>query len=365
MPVVRCVDCLAPYPENGLPYRCPKCGGIFDFDGPPDFDPRLVERNLPGYWRYQHAFSLFEKARMVTLGEGNTPLIWLEDGEHRVALKMEHLNPTGSYKDRGSAVLVSQLLGRGAERAVEDSSGNAGASFAAYAARGGLKARVFVPESASGPKRVQIESVGAELIPIPGPRSEAAKAVLREAEAGVPYASHAYLPFGLAGIATIAYEIWEELGQAPGSIISPVGHGGLLLGIVRGFAALEKAKLINKVPYYLAVQAENCAPMLAADQGGLEAMQSIHEGPTIAEGVRVRWPVRVKAILKEIPSRARKIVGINEEDLLQAFHDLPKHGIHVEPTSALAWAAYKKYRAILPEPIVLILTGSGLKSILS
>jgi threonine synthase len=365
MPSIRCVDCLTPYPETGLPYHCPACGGIYDFDGPPVFEPRKLEDGLPGYWRYRHAFSLVDSAPIITLGEGNTPLIWMEDGKQSVGFKMEHLNPTGSYKDRGSAVLVSQLIGRGATKAVEDSSGNAGASFAAYAARGGLKARVFVPETASGPKRVQIESVGAELIPVPGPRSEAARAVLAEADSGVPYASHAFLPFGLAGIATIAYEIWEEIGGVPGTIIVPVGHGGLLLGIVRGFAALKKENLIDRVPYYVAVQAENCAPMLAASRGGLEAMQSITEGPTIAEGVRVRWPVRVKATLNEIAPQNRMVIGINDEDVLQAFHYLPKRGIHVEPTSALVWAAYSKYRGNLPAPVIMILTGSGLKSSIS
>lgn len=362
MAVVRCVNCQEPYPEAGLPYRCPACGGIFDFDAPPVLDVQRLEPNLPGYWRYRHAFSLFDGAPVVSLGEGNTPLLWLEEGTQQAGLKMEHLNPTGSYKDRGSAVLISQLAGRGAREAVEDSSGNAGASFAAYAARAGLRGRVYVPESASGPKQVQIESVGAELIAVPGPRSEAARAVLQEANAGVPYASHAFLPFGLAGIATIAYEIWEQLGCAPGSIISPVGHGGLLLGIVRGFAALQQAGLIEQLPFYLAVQAENCAPLLALEQGGRKALESFSDRPTIAEGVRVIQPVRAGALLAEMPVAGRKIVGINEEVLMDAFHDLPKRGIHVEPTSALAWAAFKRYRQILPEPIILILTGSGLKS---
>ncbi len=123
--------------------------------------------------------------------------------------------------------------------AVEDSSGNAGASFAAYAARGGIKARVFIPESASGPKRRQIETYGAELIPVSGPRSAAAEAVEREAQAGEVYASHAYLPFGMAGIATIAYEIFEQLGRAPGTVIAPAGHASLVLGYSARFQSTK------------------------------------------------------------------------------------------------------------------------------
>ena len=365
MPIIRCTRCGDSYPESGISFRCPKCGGVYDFDGPPDFDANKIEPGLPGYWRYRHSFSLTEDAPIISLGEGRTPLIWMEERGQRVGLKMEHLNPTGSYKDRGSSVLLSQLAARGATEAVEDSSGNAGASFAAYAARAGIRARVYVPESASGPKRTQIEQVGAELVGVPGPRSAAAEAVLKEAEKGIPYGSHAYLPFGLPGIATIAYELWEELGDVPGTVIAPVGHGGLLLGIVRGFTALRNAGLINQEPFYAAVQAANCAPMVAAAKNGMQALQDLQEAPTIAEGVRVRWPVRVDTLLNEMDPARRMILGIGEEKLLQAFHDLPRHGVHVEPTSALAWAAFQKNLGIFPEPVVIILTGSGLKSTIS
>ena len=103
-------------------------------------------------------------------------------------------------------------------------SGNAGASFAAYAARAGINARVYVPDSASGPKRKQIEAYGAELVPVPDPRSKASQAVSQAAESGMVYASHAYLPFNLPGYATCAYEIYEQLGRGPGAIIVPAGQ---------------------------------------------------------------------------------------------------------------------------------------------
>ena len=285
MAKILCSDCKRPYPVEGIVYRCPVCGGVYDFDGPPDFSLEEIEPNLPGYWQYRHSFSLPDSAPLVSLGEGNTPLVWEDYHGRKIGLKLESLNPTGSYKDRGSAVLASQLLARGVEQAVEDSSGNAGASFAAYAAQAHIRARIFVPEAAAGPKRTQIEMYGADLVRVPGPRSEAAKAVLAQAEAGMAYASHAYLPFGLPGIATIAYEIWSSLGwMAPGSIIAPVGHGGLLLGIVRGFAALARSGLIAQPPYYLGVQAAACDPVVRAFKYGLAAMGTAGEGATLAEG---------------------------------------------------------------------------------
>ena len=364
MAVIRCEDCGQPFPEEALAYCCDRCGGIFDFDRPPDFDPNQVELQMPGYWRYRHTFDLVKGTPVVSLGEGNTPLVWDTYKGQRVGLKLESLNPTGSFKDRGSAVLVGLLLQRGVKEVVEDSSGNAGASLAAYAAQAGLLSRIYVPESASGPKRQQIEMYGADLVRVPGPRSEAAKAVLAQVKKGVAYASHAFLPFGLVGIATIAYELWEQMdGECPGSLIAPVGHGGLLLGIQRGFAALEKAGLISAPPYYVGVQTTACDPVVRAFQHGMDAMSGASEGPTLAEGVRVRAPVRVKALLEAINPQNGAFLSINEEGVMAAFTALARRGHYVEPTSGLVWAALDTLMGKIPEPVVVVLSGFGLKYI--
>lgn len=359
MAIIQCVQCNQAYPDAGVPYCCPACGGVFDYDCAPEFHPSMVDPAQPGLWRYRHAFGLPDHAPVPYLGEGLTPLVPVRVREKQVLFKLESQNPTGSYKDRGSTVLVSQLLHRGVGLAVEDSSGNAGASFAAYCARGGLKARVYVPESASGPKRIQIERYGADLVRVPGPRAEAARAVLRDAKAGIPYASHAYLPFGLAGIATISYEIFEQIGTCPGSVIAPVGHGGLLLGVMRGFQSLQGAGLITDLPYFVGVQAANCAPLVEASRVGMGALDTTLEGNTIAEGVKVRRPMRGEALLNEM--KKGEWIAIPEEEILLGFQALAAMGIYIEPTSALGWAALVKLIDKLPEPIVVVLTGSGLK----
>lgn len=358
---LRCTNCGRPYPDVGVPYRCPACTGLFDFAGPLVYDPAQVDPAQPGLWRYRHALNLAQDAPLVTIGEGQTPLVWREALGRKLAFKLEFLNPTGSYKDRGSAVLSSFLRSRGVTLAVEDSSGNAGASFAAYAAAAGIAARVFIPESASGPKRTQIGAYGAEVIPVAGPRSNAAEAALLAMQQGAVYASHAYLPHGLAGYATLAYELYEQMGGAPGAVVTPAGQGNLLLSIGRGFLSLRQAGLIERLPTLVGVQALACAPLWALFQYGAAGLGMVVEGETLAEGVRVRYPARGDAVMQFIAGHQGGLVAVDEPDILPGREALAHLGFYVEPTSAIVWSALQQTLPDLPDPVAVVLTGSGLK----
>jgi threonine synthase len=298
----------------------------------------------------------------VSLGEGNTPLISAKMFDRTVNFKCEFANPSGSFKDRGTATLISFLCSRGISEVIEDSSGNAGASFAAYAARSGIKARVFVPEEASGPKRKQIEMYGAELVLVPGPRTHAAEAARKAAEGGMVYASHAYLPFNLPGYATCAYEIVEQLGQAPGTVIIPAGQGGLLLGIGRGFQSMLKAGKIHTLPVLIGVQAAACAPLAALSAMGITGLNFVTEGKTVADGVRVRSPIRAESVVKMVHESAGRFATVDEPSILAGCDALARMGFYVEPTSALVWHVIKDTISELTEPIVAVLTGSGFKA---
>jgi threonine synthase len=361
IPGVFCTKCGSPYPTVGVPYVCPICGGLFDYGRVFQFIPEQVDRSQPGIWRYLHAFGLPQGLEPVSLGEGNTSMIKAEVFHRQIAFKCEFLNPSGSFKDRGSAVITAWLRQRGVTEAVEDSSGNAGASFAAYAARAGIKARIFVPDSASGPKRKQIEAYGAELIPIPGSRSDVTRAAMKSAEGGIVYASHAYLPFNLAGYASIAYEIVEQLGEMPSSVVAPAGQGGLLLGMSRGFDALRIGNTKVDVPNMIGVQARACAPLWELYSTGFKEQDSTTEKNTLAEGVRVRNPVRIDAVLAAVKASGGCIYVTEENEILHGRNALAKLGFYVEPTSAIVWAALEKITNKLPDPIVVILTGSGMK----
>jgi threonine synthase len=309
-------------------------------------------------------FGFPQDLELLSLGEGDTPLIWAPAFGQQVAFKCEFLNPTGSFKDRGSAALVGFLRSRRVTLALEDSSGNAGASFAAYAARAGLQARVFVPDSASGPKRAQIEMYGADLVAVPGPRSRAAAAVLQvlnEPDNQAAYASHAYLPFNLPGYATLAYELVAQLGCAPGSVLLPAGQGGLLLGVSRGFQALNNAGVISHVPHLFGVQARVCAPLWALATYGSAGLGWVSEAPTLAEGIRVRHPVRGDAVLQAVAASGGGFLVIDEEEILPGRAALARLGFYVEPTAAVVWGALAQVNQLLPEPVVVVLTGSGFK----
>jgi threonine synthase len=359
-----CKECRSPYPEEGVPFRCPECGEIYDFASSLLYAPiNSSQSSLKGLTHFRNTFPLPAQAPLISLGEGNTPLMDLDLDGRTVYLKCEYLNPTGSFKDRGSVVLVSALAALGINEAVEDSSGNAGSSFAAYAARAGIKAKIFVPHYASGPKRAQIAAHGAEIICIEGSRSATAEAVLRAAEAGAVYASHVYLPHGLAGMATVAFEIVEQLGKVPGAIVLPVGHGSLLLGIFLGFKAMIEAGVIECIPSIVGVQAKACAPIWKAYSAGASNVEDVSEGATVAEGIRILHPLRVKAVLEAIEVSKGTIVAVDEEVILEGRDSLGKHGFYVEPTSAVVWPAMLDVLGELQDPVVTILTGSGLKTL--
>ncbi len=362
---IVCLNCGRPYPITGVHYQCPHCGGLFDYVEFPELGE--VDPLKPGIWRYANSFG--DQTPPISLGEGNTPLISGRAFGREVYFKCEYANPSGSFKDRGSATLVSFLCARGVTGAMEDSSGNAGASFAAYAARAGIKARVYVPEAASGPKRKQIEFYGAEMVTVPGPRSNAAEAARRAAEGGSVYASHAHLPYNLPGYATCAYEIVEQLGQAPGSVLIPAGQGGLLLGIGRGFRAMLRAAKIQKMPALVGVQASLCAPLAALFSMGITGLNFVTEPPvlvgggsdTLAEGVRVRTPLRAEAVVRITGESAGRFVTVDEVHILSGRDALARLGFYVEPTSALIWRALEQTLSELSDPVVAILTGSGYK----
>lgn len=326
-----------------------------------------IDSTARGPWRYRAALAL-EPGPVVTLGEGGTPLVAGTWNGADVLFKLEFMAPTGSFKDRGTAVMVSYLKQRGVAALIEDSSGNAGASVAAYTAAAGMGCRVFVPASAAPAKLVQMRAAGADVIPISGSRMAVTEAAMAAARApGFFYASHNRQPFFLEGTKTLAYELWEDLGfRAPDAVVTPVGGGGNLLGCHLGFRELLRRGEIARLPRLYAVQPTACAPVVAAHLAGAAMTAAVTAGDTVAEGIVIADPVRGVEMLAALRESGGGAVAVEDAQTLRALDGLARQGLFVEPTSAAAGAgltALIESGTIRPgETVAVILTGSGLKA---
>ena len=356
-----CSRCNTTYSFTPTRFRC-DCGGVLQVKDAPAFDPALVDSSDLTIWRYRHAMPLPASATPVTLGEGTTPLVAARWGERDLWLKCEHLNPTGSFKDRGTSLLVTALHAAGVTGVVEDSSGNAGSSLAAYAARAGIKATIYVPAHTSPVKQTQIAAYGAQVVPVPGPRLAATQAVMQAVKEGAVYASHAYHPLIIHGMKTMAFEICAQLPHnGPEAIIVPLGHGTLLLGLAQGLGELLAAGVITQMPRLFGVQAAACAPLAAAWARGASDTTPLVERETVAEGVRIAAPVRSRAVLTAVRQSCGAILSLPDAEILAAQRRLAHQGFYVEPTSALTLAAVERLQPRLRGTVVAVLTGSGFK----
>jgi threonine synthase len=350
------------------PLRCPHTGEPLEFTELPAFHPERIDAREPGQWRYAAMLPVVAEGRTrVTLGEGWTPLIADEWHGRPVLWKLDALMPTGSYKDRGVSVMVNWLLGQGAEVLVDDSSGNAGASLSCYAGRAGLQASIYVPASAPEPKKAQIAVYGGELVEVPGPRSRCATAAENATRGSheCAYASHAWHPAFVLGMMTLAWEIWEQMGhRVPEWVAAPVGNGGLMLGLWRGFQHLQRSGVIDRLPRLIVVQAEPYTTVVDAHAAGADRIDPASLRETIvADGIAISAPVRGDAVLEAVRVSRGVSVAVTESEILRAHKRLARRGLFVEPTSATVAAALTKVAdAIGPEDeIVAVLTGHGLK----
>jgi threonine synthase len=316
-------------------------------------------------WRYRAGLALGAPAT-VSLGEGWTPLVTRDWDGASIRFKLETQMPTGSFKDRGTAVMLNHLLEVGVGAIHEDSSGNAGSSIATYAAAAGIPCRIFVPATAPHAKIVQIAASGATVEPIVGTRQDVTDAALAATD-GSFYASHNWQPFFIEGTKTLAFELWEQLGFAvPDNIIVPTGYGSNILGVDRGFDELRRRGEIDRTPRLFAVQAANCAAFAAAWAAGGQGHVPFLATPTMADGIATMKPVRVAEVLAALRQSGGGVVAVPEDAIAPALKRLGRLGLYVEPTAATAGAALSILMAdgtISPdESTVAVLTGHGLKA---
>jgi threonine synthase len=342
--------------DDGLPLMIEPLPGI----GRGDID--AGRRSL---WRYAAALP-FPVVEPVTMGEGLTPLVERRWDGARALFKLEWFAPTCSFKDRGASVMISALRQQGVTAVLEDSSGNGGAAVAAYAAAGGLRAKILAPASTSPGKTVQMRAHGAEVELVPGTRQDCSDEAVRQAET-IFYASHNWQAFFLQGTKTLAYELWEDLGfRAPDNVLIPTGAGSNVLGLDIGFGELLRRGEIARLPRLFAVQPTNCAPIQASFAAGALDHVPFEPRPTIAEGTAIARPVRMREVLAAIRRSGGGAVAVSEEEIISASRRLAARGLYAEPTSAGAAAGLSALLAggeiAEEETTVVLLTGGGLKA---
>lgn len=360
----NCPLCGRVYPAERPLWRC-DCGSHLNLAPGRAFARSEITSGEPSLWRYAAALALSGSPR-VTLGEGWTPLVQRDWQSAKVHFKLESQMPTGSFKDRGTAVMINHLIEVGVGPIHEDSSGNAGASIATYAAAAGIPCRIYVPAAAPRAKLVQIAVTGADVRAIPGTRQDVTEAALAAIGESF-YASHNWQPFFIEGTKTLALELWEQLGfRVPDNILVPAGYGSNILGLDRGFDELEKSGEVTIRPRLFAVQAANCAAFAAAWSAGEDRFVPFVARPTIADGIATPKPVRIAEVLSALRRSQGGVVAVAEEEIAPALAALGRRGLFVEPTAATAGAALTRllHDGIITadQSTVVVLTGSGLKA---
>ena len=359
-----CTNCAQTAKVTTREAKC-ACGGLWQLDyQPPRFDPALIEKDVWNIFRYRAFLPLQgESWRGISLGEGMTPIISFDED---VLLKMDYFMPTLSFKDRGAAVLIAHCKAIGVAEVVQDSSGNAGNSVAAYCAKAGIACEIFVPEGTSPKKINMIKAHRAGVNVVPGSRDHCADVCRAKVEnEGVYYANHVYNTFFYQGTKTYVYETYEQLGRIPENVFLPLGNGTLVIGVIKGLEELLESGLLEKMPRLFAVQSEYCDPFMqaVATKSNKAALQETPR-TTLAEGIAIGVPMRSAEILAYIYKYGIEVVSAPEEGILPARAALAAKGVYCEHTTAATYAAYLSYcaRHGRLRDTLIPMCGAGLKS---
>jgi threonine synthase len=374
--------------------KCPECGAEYDaavsntvclndackstlfanYDLTQYLDKSILKDRPANMWRYHELLPIIHPKNIVTLGEGFTPIIPLENLKqaaigNEVFWKDESGNPTGSFKARGISAAVSKAKEIGIQAIATPTAGNAGGALAAYAARAGIKAIVYMPKLTPKVFKDECRLYGAELVEIDGNISDCGKLINEHAIANNWFQiSTLKEPYRLEGKKTLGFEIAEQFNwQLPDVILYPTGGGTGLIGIWKAFNELEQLGWIDgKRPRMVAVQSESCNGIVTAFNGGHHSSEFADGGFTIANGLRVPKPYADKIILKVLRDSNGAALTISDNEMSIAIKEIARNeGMLVAPEGAALWQAYKKLKASqwiqLGEQVLMINTGSGYK----
>lgn len=328
----------------------------------------------PTLWRYQELLPVFEEKNQVTLGEGFTPILKLNRlaSAHCIQnlyLKDEGQNPTGSFKARGLCMAVSKAKELGMSACIIPTAGNAGVAMAAYCARAGLEAVVVMPRHTPEAFKEECIGYGAQLILIDGLINDCA-AKVQEMNRDGRYFDVSTLkePYRLEGKKTMGYELAEQMNwQLPDVILYPTGGGTGLIGIWKAFREMQTLGWLSinqPLPRMVAVQTENCAPVVDTFWGKQPNSKQYVGKSTLANGLAVPRPIGEPLMLQVLRESAGTAIAVSEEDLLEGVSEICRYeGLFVAPEGGALWAAHKKLLKLgwlkADEKVLLLNTGSG------
>lgn len=374
-----CDDCGSEVALETLVNLCPRCGGLLEvhYDlaaAPADLVQRAAAHRELGMWRWGELLPLPGGASVVTLGEGDSPLIDVPVlgerlGIPKLLVKNDGLMPTGSFKDRGFALAVSFARHYGATKGFTYSSGNAGASFAAYCRRAGIDATVFVESVANETKIAAISLYGAQVFRLHYDTSAEIFDALDELARDGYYSFVNFVnPIRHEAMKVYAYEICEQLDwQVPDVMVHPVGTGGGLWGAWKGFTELHELGLIDRVPRMVGVQPAVCAPLVDAFENDLAETGTVGDATrTMAQSIAGDSMIHGgRRVLRAIRESGGRAVGVTEEQIAEGMLALGSAAVAAEPSAAASVAALLTARRDgwvgEDDTVVAVVTGTVLK----
>ena len=376
---LECTYCHATYPADEVIRLCAECSKVlyprYDLAGARDaLNPDELKNRPANMWRYFEVMPVLDEANVITLGEGFTPIFKAERlgdkiGASAVYIKDEGLNPTASFKARGLSAAVSKAKELGITKLTIPSAGNAAGAMAAYAAKGGMEAHVFMPKDAPEANQIEVSISGGDLTLIDGLISDAG--VLsrkRAAEEGLFDVSTLQEPYRVEGKKTMGYEIAEQSDwELPDAIIYPTGGGTGIVGMWKAFAEMEEMGWIGpKRPKMYAVQAEGCARIVRAFREGAEFAEPWENAQTMAAGIRVPGAIGDYLILGAIRESGGGALTVTDDEMKYYMSLVASlEGMFICPEGAATAVALNKLLVagdLSPDENILLLnTGSGLK----
>ncbi|HEX5405759.1 MAG TPA: threonine synthase [Pseudonocardiaceae bacterium] len=336
--------------------------------------PAEIATRPPTLWRYHEVLPVRDPSNIVTMGEGMTPLVPLRSygdtiGVPRLLMKDEGVIPTGTFKARGAAVGVSRAAELGVKGVAMPTNGNAGAAWAAYAARAGMRSLIAMPVDAPSITRAECAIAGAELYLVDGLIGDAGKLINKAVAARGGYQEVSTLkePYRLEGKKTMGYEIAEQLGwRMPDVILYPAGGGVGLIGIHKAIREMiELGWIGDKLPRLVAVQADGCDPIVRAYDSGAGVSEPFQNAHTVAFGITVPKALGDFLILDAVRSTDGTAIAVSDDELLAEQRTMAgEEGIFICPEGAACLAAAKQLRAAGwlsdTDEVVVLNTGAGI-----